>query len=943
MSYAIGSLVKARGREWVVLPDSTSDFLLLKPIGGTEDEVTGIYLPIEPVESARFDLPDSSKLGDYRSCRLLRDAVKLGFRSSAGPFRSFASIAVEPRPYQLVPLLMALKLEPMRLLIADDVGVGKTIEAGLVAKEILERGEENRLAVLCPPHLVEQWQRELADKFHIEAELVLSSTASRLERGCGIGQSLFEVYPHVVVSTDFIKSDRRRDDFLRTCPNLVIVDEAHTFAFGNKGRGGRHQRHQLLSGLARDPERHLILLTATPHSGKEENFRSLLGFLKKDFEDLPEDLSGKHNEKNRRHLAEHFIQRRRVNIRHYMDSETPFPEREDAEHTHKLSPEYKKLFERVLKYARGIVTDESGGRHHQRVRWWSALALLRSLASSPAAAAATLKSRAATADTETSEEADEIGRHTILDLDINDDSDIVDVIPGSDAGEFSGEQEKNRRRLLDMARQAESLYGDKDEKVKEISKIVNKMIKEGFKPILFCRFIPTAEYVAEYLRKSLPKKVDVTAITGTLPPAEREERVLQLSQSPQRVLVATDCLSEGINLQEHFDAVIHYDLSWNPTRHEQREGRVDRFGQPRDKIRVLTYYGIDNQIDGIVIDVLIRKHKQIRSSLGISVPVPVDTNTVIEAILEGLLLREERGAPVGDRFEQLTMFEDYFKPTKEDLYGKWDDVAAKEKLSRTIFAQHSIKVDEVAGELKAARNATGSGVEVESFVREALESYGASVSKKDPVEIDLAESPRSVKDSFGQEYQKFKARFDMPVKEGVKYLSRTHPFVENLASYVFNSAMDPLIESGAERCGVIRTGDVERRTTLILIRLRYHIITKLQNGESQLLAEDCCLTGFTGSPQNARWLDDTEAEKLLNSKPSANIAPEQARYFIDKVINDFESLMPHLEEIAKSRGKELLDAHRRIRSASKLRGVQYRVEPQLPPDILGIYVYLPEN
>ena len=215
-SFSIGSLVRARDREWVVLPESRDDLLILRPLGGMDDEVTGIYLPLEHVEPAAFSLPDPNQIGDFRSCRLLRDAIRLGFRASTGPFRSFAKIGVEPRPYQLVPLLMALKLDPVRLLIADDVGIGKTIEACLVARELLDRGEVNRLAVLCPPHLAEQWQAELEDKFHIQAELVLPSTVSRLERICAVGQSLFEIYPHVIVSMDFIKSDRRRDEFFRT-------------------------------------------------------------------------------------------------------------------------------------------------------------------------------------------------------------------------------------------------------------------------------------------------------------------------------------------------------------------------------------------------------------------------------------------------------------------------------------------------------------------------------------------------------------------------------------------------------------------------------------------------------------------------------------------------------------------------------------------------------
>src|SRR5690606_2411775 len=113
--------------------------------------------------------------------------------------------------------------------------------------------------------------------------------------------------------------------------------------------------------------------------------------------------------------------------------------------------------------------------------------------------------------------------------------------------------------------------------------------------IVFCRFIPTAEYVADQLRTHLRKGVVVEAVTGLLPPEERAARVSELGASDgPRVLVATDCLSEGVNLQDHFDAVIHYDLSWNPTRHEQREGRVDRFGQPKDVVRAITYYGSDN-------------------------------------------------------------------------------------------------------------------------------------------------------------------------------------------------------------------------------------------------------------------------------------------------------------------------------------------------------------
>ena len=127
MSYSIGTLVRARGREWVVLPDSDDQMLVLRPLGGTDDEIAGVLTALEPVEPATFALPTADDLGDHRSAQLLRNALRLGFRSSAGPFRSFGSLNFEPRPYQLVPLMMSLRLDPVRLLIADDVGTGKTL------------------------------------------------------------------------------------------------------------------------------------------------------------------------------------------------------------------------------------------------------------------------------------------------------------------------------------------------------------------------------------------------------------------------------------------------------------------------------------------------------------------------------------------------------------------------------------------------------------------------------------------------------------------------------------------------------------------------------------------------------------------------------------------------------------------------------------------------
>ncbi len=948
MTFAVGSLVRARAREWVVLPETEPDFLVLRPLGGTEEEVAGIDPALESVEPAAFAPPDPEKTGDFRSSRLLRDAIRLGFRSSAGPFRCFGSIGVEPRPYQLVPLLMALKLDPVRLLIADDVGIGKTVEAGLIAAELIARGEADRLAVLCPPALAEQWQRELRSKFHIEAELVLPSTVRRLEKGCGPGVSLFDLHPFVIVSTDFIKSESRRAEFSRSCPDLVIVDEAHTCAAPIEGRGGSHQRYALVRELASKPGRHLLLVTATPHSGNEDAFRSLLGHLDKEFERLPKDLAGEANQAHRKRLAAHLVQRRRADIRTYLGAETDFPEREDKlpEPSYSLTPDYRTLFDRVLSYTRESIQDPSlTDRRRQRIRWWSAIALLRSLASSPAAAASTLRKRSVSAVALSDADVDELGARSALDLTDAEATEGMDLSPGADTEEEGIAGESSRRRLLEFARMADDLRGKKDAKLQKAAEILKELIKDGFNPIVFCRFIPTAEYVAEELKSLLPKGVEIAAVTGNLPPEEREERIALLEKAPKRVLVATDCLSEGINLQDGFDAVFHYDLSWNPTRHEQREGRVDRYMQKNPKVRVVTYYGIDNRIDGIVLDVLLRKHKKIRSALGISVSIPVEAEDVMKAVLEGLLLR---GRTKVDNLELFAEAEREFSPFRQKVHEQWELAKEREERSRTLFAQATLKTSEVEAEVRAAQKAVGSGVDVARFFRQALEDLKASVSDGDPVRFDIGGLPRALKDPLLQLLRgyidmedRFQARFEPRPAKDVVLLSRTHPAVETVASWVLDTALDPQMDGVARRCGVSRTSAGSKRTTLLLLRHRFHIVTKKGSGEQKLLAEESQLVAFEGAPDAPVWLDPEAAEQLFLAPLAGNVDPGIARDRVRDVVDGLRALDPHLQAAALVRAAQLKDAHDRVREAAKARVRTLRVEPQPPVDVLGIYVFLP--
>jgi superfamily II DNA or RNA helicase len=940
-SYAVGSLVSARGREWVVLPESDSDFLVLRPIGGTDDDIAGVIPSLEDVKPASFGLPSATDLGDDRSARLLRDALRIGFRSSGGPFRSLAGLNVSPRPYQLVPLLLALRQDVVRLLIADDVGIGKTVEAGLVAAELLAQGDASGLTVLCPPSLAEQWRQELSQKFGIEAELVLPGTAKKLQRTAGYDQSIFEHFKHTIVSTDFIKSESKRHDFLRTAPDLIIVDEAHGVTADDSGKGGsgRTQRYELVRGLADNLDRHLVLVTATPHSGNDAAFRNLIGLLDSSLKTT--DLSG---EAGRKKLADHMVQRRRVDIRSYLQSDTKFPkDRETVEVPYKLSPEHRAFFDAVLNYVRGRVQDKTGTKLEQRIRWWSALSLLRSMASSPAAAAATLNTRAVADESESDAAAEKRGMTVVMDQVEDDGGEAIDVVPGS-RPEGLEESSGEKRQLNGFLRTAQELSTNpaSDAKLQLLLGRIRKLVNEGFQPIVFCRFIPTAHYVAEFLRESLKKKYDVEVVTGELPAEERAARIANQAERAgelPKILVATDCLSEGVNLQDGFQAVIHYDLAWNPTRHEQREGRVDRFGQIADKVRALTIYGDDNGIDGIVLDVLLRKHESIRRDLGISVPVPPKSDQVLSALLEGILMRGQNG-------DQLELFS--MTPEAEQLEADWRSSAQEENVSRSRFAQNAIHPEQVQAVVDAARRSLGDPGDVAAFIRAALEETGAHVEDTaDGLRAELLAAVPGIRNALGARSE---AKFvrDFPAPRNSSVLVRTDPAVANVAQYVLNSALDEQLggkERPARRCGFIKTHDVDKLTVALLVRFRTKLILPARLGDRTDMAEEARVLAFTGPPNNPSWLDEADVDKLLLSKASANAG--DVSNMMSNILGTLPLLTDTLNAKAQAVAEEIRDAHREVRIVARgdragqlgIRGLS--VEANLPVDILGVYVYSP--
>ncbi len=968
MSVQPGTLVSYREREWVVLPSDDDNLTLLRPIGGSSREVCGVVksvsdlvgysLPYERIKSASFPLPEPDSAQDHTAVSLLQQAARLLLRDGAAPFRSLGHLSLRPRPYQYVPLLMALRQEIIRLLIADDVGVGKTIEAGLIARELLDRGEIRRTAVLCPPYLCDQWQKELSEKFNIEAVVVRSGTIARLERQSPPDTSIFAHYPHLIASIDTVKNDRYRAAFLQYCPEFLIVDEVHGAAAppGEKRSRSQQRRHELLLDLAEKQSRHMVLLSATPHSGMESSFLSILGLLQPEFREL--NLTGLSSDE-RIELARHFVQRRRADVRRWMGTDTPFPERdtEGAEQAYTFSRAYRVFYNDVYAFARELVVSaETLSGTRQRMRFWSALALMRCVASSPAAAEVALRRRLERLVDE--DTADLLDQSTPADIDaafaplIYDPSEAETAVDAPPSNIFELQEQdpdwndRDRRRLREFARTARSLMGKKDAKLTQLTGVVADMLANGYQPIVWCRYIATADYVAAELQKALGKKhkrLKVTAVTGALSNDERRLKVGELSTFRQRILVATDCLSEGINLQEHFNAVIHYDLPWNPNRLEQREGRVDRFGQMSPTVKAVLIFGQDNPVDGAVLDVLLRKARDIFRTLGVRVPIPEESESVMNVVLHSLFKNVRAGDAV-----QLNLFEQFDDSGRmiRRVHEEWTTAAEREKESRTRFAQRAIKPEEVEQELQETDRILGHPQEVARFLAEASQRMGFGFRKVASSHAGVTvynlhpdSLPQTVALRLNQLPDPWPITFDSPTPEGLTYIGRNHPLVEGLAEHLLDMAFYPAGDSSAAaRTGVIRTDQVGTMTTLFLLRLRFLQVER--GNDTPTLAEETITWGFTGWAPNITPLSPDAAQLLLDTAvPTSNVSMSEKWEILTEALNQWPDLQPHLTMLLAERAQALQAAHRRVRRLAQQRTVH--IEPQTPPDLLGVVVLLP--
>ncbi len=482
--------------------------------------------------------------------------------------------------------------------------------------------------------------------------------------------------------------------------------------------------------------------------------------------------------------------------------------------------------------------------------------------------------------------------------------------------------------------QAERLAGQSgDPKLKVLTDHLSELVADGFNPVVFCRYIATAHYLGRQLEGKF-KNVTVSVVTGELTSDERKEKVDLLGDAERRVLVATDCLSEGVNLQEHFDAVVHYDLSWNPTRHEQREGRVDRFGQERPVVRATLMYGANNPVDGAVLDVILRKAAKIREELGVPVPVPDDGVVLTQVLLKAVLLKRRGGDAAN--MKQLQLFDE-----------SWKDAAEKAKKNRTVFAQRRLKPEDVLPEWHKSLVAVGGREDVQRFAGRALARLGSGLEAlRRGFKAPLGALPDDVRERLESEGLTGSILIDFayPPAPRCRSVQRSHPLISVLAETLLERTLGGSVEDAESDPGVLgRVGcwtsaEVTGRTVVALLRLRHQLVSQRAGRTSTLLVEEATALAWTGSSPTP--LEGAEALALLAPPPAVDPPSHVRERAVQQALAHIETRVPELDAFAERRAQALLADHRRVREAADARG-SYSVKALLPADVIGLFVLLP--
>lgn len=702
--------------------------------------------------------PDAPKArwsfdADPARFRLAAEALRMQHAGLSDPMLAVETSNIDPLPHQIRAVYGTLLAQPgsLRFLLADDPGAGKTIMAGLYLKELMLRGDVHRCLIVAPGGLVEQWQSELAEKFGIEMTILTRDLAEADRDGDPFRRS-----PMMIARMDQLaRKDEWRDLLADTEWDLVVVDEAHRMSaswFGNElKRTRRYELGQLLGGITR----HLLLMTATPHSGSEANFQAFLALLDPD-RFAGEYRHGVHSTDTtglmRRMIKEDLLT---------FEGKPLFPERvaETVEYT--LSPMEMRLYEEVTEYVRTEMNraEQADGHGRRRTVGFALTVMQRRLASSPEAIYQSIRRRAARLRTYRDEvlAGAAAPAAAAMPFDPEDfDSDELDaaererleeeVLDSATAARTAAELDAELAVLTRLEEIAEHVRASgEDRKWQELRSLVLKAHENGLtganqaphKIIVFTEHRDTLDYLADRITTLLGGDADaVVTIHGSTPRQVRRDMRTRFTNDPRcHVLIATDAAGEGLNLQAAH-LMVNYDLPWNPNRIEQRFGRIHRIGQ-REVCRLWNLVAAQTR-EGQVFRRLLTKIEEQRRAYGGKVFDVLGENAFADEPLRDLLMRAIR---YGEQPEVRAHLDRVIDKSVAD--------GLKELLKERALATPEIGLDELAELRRQMDEARARRMQphfVQAFVMESLRALGGRASRREKDRFELTYIPAALRE-----------------------------------------------------------------------------------------------------------------------------------------------------------------------------------------------------
>jgi len=525
---------------------------------------------------------------DANLLRLASEAYRIRLAHIFDPYLAVHTSSVEPLPHQISAVYQEMIPRlPLRYILADDPGAGKTIMTGLFLKELIVRGDLKRCMIVSPGSLAEQWQDELYSKFNLRFEILTNEKIESAVTG-----NVFTETNFCIVRLDKLARNEEIQDKLRVSEwDLIVCDEAHKMSARVWGGEIKYTKRFQLGRLLSSLTRHFLLLTATPHNGKEEEFQLFMSLIDQDrFEGVAR--SGNQavdvSDVMRRLVKEDLLK---------FDGTPLFPERRAYTVNYNLSPLEETLYTAVTDYVQEEFNRADKLNNERKTTVGFALTILqRRLASSPEAIYQSLKRRRERLENRLAEErlGKQAAEYTVPSYDDYDDDDMSSaeleeteekVVDQASAAQTIQELEAEIGTLKKLERMANDVrQSDVDRKWEELSRLLQddkNMMTDGVreKLIIFTEHRDTLHYLTEKIRSLLGSEEAVVTIHGGIHRDERRKVEELFKQDKEvRILIATDAAGEGINLQRAH-LMVNYDLPWNPNRLEQRFGRIHRIGQ----------------------------------------------------------------------------------------------------------------------------------------------------------------------------------------------------------------------------------------------------------------------------------------------------------------------------------------------------------------------------